>query len=320
MQVELKNSGLGAIEAIKSKKFDLVFMDHMMPEMDGVEATAAIRALEGEHFKTLPVIALTANVVLGLKEMLIERGFNDFLAKPIDISKLDETLDRWIPKEKREWDIEKKDRRSKNRKNDSDVSLQPLVIPGVNVQYGITMTGGTLTLYRQVLALFRKDAEKRLPMFQTMPDAETLSSFVTQVHALKSASASLGAAEISALAAELETAGKAGDLAFIRKNLSGFTRQLAELVEGIRAWETSIKESDSSEDGANPAAALPLLRELASALEAQKTDDIDRILEELNQRPPDPKIREALEQISEQVLVSEFDEAGKIVHSILEGG
>jgi PleD family two-component response regulator len=98
-------------------------MDHMMPEMDGIEATAAIRAWEAEAMNNekktgrsaVPIIALTANAVSGMKEMFIEKGFNDFLAKPIDISKLDQMLDRWIPKEKRgngDQGIENRDRSS----------------------------------------------------------------------------------------------------------------------------------------------------------------------------------------------------------------
>jgi signal transduction histidine kinase/PleD family two-component response regulator len=117
--VETCLSGKEALELVKQHDYDLIFMDHMMPEMDGIEATAAIRLWEDEKFKKnksmefpketpklselfkVPIIALTANAVSGMKEMFIENGFDDFLAKPIDISKLDEMLDRWIPKEKR---------------------------------------------------------------------------------------------------------------------------------------------------------------------------------------------------------------------------
>jgi CheY-like chemotaxis protein len=102
-------SGIQAIELVKraasqQREYDVIFMDHMMPEMDGIETTAAIRAWEKENgylLKQIPIIALTANAVSGMREMFIEKGFNDFLAKPIDVSKLDETLDRWISKEKR---------------------------------------------------------------------------------------------------------------------------------------------------------------------------------------------------------------------------
>ena len=101
-------SGAEAIKLVKQNNYDMIFMDHMMPEMDGIETTAAIRTLEEEHFKTMPIIALTANAVSGMREMFIEKGFNDFLAKPIDVSKLDEMLDLWIKKEKREREHKKK--------------------------------------------------------------------------------------------------------------------------------------------------------------------------------------------------------------------
>jgi len=96
MQVDLCTSGAEAIEMVKANNYDLVFMDHMMPEMDGVEATNIIR----ETHKNLPIIALTANAVSGVKEMFLSNGFNDFLSKPIDIVNLNSTLEKWLPKEK----------------------------------------------------------------------------------------------------------------------------------------------------------------------------------------------------------------------------
>jgi CheY-like chemotaxis protein len=95
-------SGAEAIEKVKLNNYDLVFMDHMMPEMDGIEATAVIRKWEAEQNvrSGVPIIALTANAVVGMKETFLGKGFNDFLSKPIDISKLNEILERWIAKEK----------------------------------------------------------------------------------------------------------------------------------------------------------------------------------------------------------------------------
>ena len=95
-------SGAEAIEMVKETNYDLVLMDHMMPDMDGIEATAAIRAWEEESKRPsqIPIVALTANAISGMKEMFLEKGFNDFLGKPIDIAQLDEILARWIPKEK----------------------------------------------------------------------------------------------------------------------------------------------------------------------------------------------------------------------------
>jgi signal transduction histidine kinase/CheY-like chemotaxis protein len=245
-------SGSQAVELVKCNEYDLIFMDHMMPEMDGIETTAAIRAWEKalNLHKKVPIVALTANAVVGMREMFIENGFNDFLSKPIDVSKLDEILDRWIPKDKKEKSTGIGERhpdndsasnlRPDNSSRDSqfpspqgsNAALLP-IIPGVNTAKGIANTGGTQAAYRKVLAIFCKDVEERLPALQKAPDTETLPSFVILVHSIKSASASIGAQEISSLSAGLEAIGKAGDTAFIRESLPDFVKQLSELVKNI---------------------------------------------------------------------------------------
>jgi signal transduction histidine kinase/CheY-like chemotaxis protein/HPt (histidine-containing phosphotransfer) domain-containing protein len=232
-------SGSQSIEMVKQNEYDIVFMDHMMPEMDGIEATAAIRALEGERFKNVPIIALTANAVVGMREMFLENGFNDFISKPIDVSKLDEALAHWIPKEKREKGNEQlemnKKNEGKNKLPDKDTKSSFPAIPGVDIKTGIAMTGGTASAYRKVLALFCKDIENRLPLLQKTLDANTLQAFVINIHSLKSASASIGAGELSSLAAGLEAVGKAGDVTFIRESLPDLVRQLEELKKNIYA-------------------------------------------------------------------------------------
>ena len=109
--VDICQSGAKAIEMVKQEEYDLILMDHFMPEMDGLEATAAIRAWEkekspvsqaSEYSGRIPIIALTANAIMGVREIYIANGFSDYLDKPIVISKLDEILARWIPKEKRD--------------------------------------------------------------------------------------------------------------------------------------------------------------------------------------------------------------------------
>jgi signal transduction histidine kinase/DNA-binding response OmpR family regulator/HPt (histidine-containing phosphotransfer) domain-containing protein len=344
-------NGAQAIELVKraasqKREYDIVFMDHMMPEMDGIETTAAIRAWEkgqlesGVMRKQVPIISLTANAVVGMREMYIENGFNDFLSKPIDVSKLDEILDRWIPREKREigngeWGIGSRDHDpnyrgtiSNQHRNSNDDSPLPTPypplpnIPGVDIKKGIAMTGGTLDTYRRVLSVFREDAEKRLPLLHIAPGADTLPAFVTQVHALKGASASIGAAELSAMAAALETAGRSGDMAFIRENLPVFADCLAELAVGIRDWEKAMKEHDSEKPAAtirlDRETVMPLLRELAAALKSQKANDIDRILERLMAQPLDAAIKTAVEQISDEVLMAEYDKAVEILDNVMK--
>ena len=103
LQIDLCSSGIQAIEAVKAKNYDIVFMDHKMPGMDGIEAMSRIRAISSDElkFKNLPVIALTANAVSGMKEMFLEKGFNDYLSKPINTAELNAILEKWIPADKK---------------------------------------------------------------------------------------------------------------------------------------------------------------------------------------------------------------------------
>jgi signal transduction histidine kinase/CheY-like chemotaxis protein len=317
-------NGLQAIELVKhaaleNRGYDIVLMDHMMPGIDGVETTAAIRLWEREQEKNgvmcnkVTIIALTANAVVGMREMFLEHGFNDFISKPIDISKLDETLNRWIPREKRDQGSGIEDQESAIPQ-----SMFP-IIPGIDVQKGITMTGGTAAAYTQVLSLFCKDAQDRLPLLQKTPEAAAMSAFITQVHALKSALASLGAEKVSAEAAELEAAGKTANTAFISEHLPVFAQQLAELVKNIRdTLEPGKPEYHTAASRSlDPGPWSPLFHELAGALKSQKISEIKRILNTLDQQTQDSRLREILEQISEQVLMAEFDSALKIIDEVL---
>jgi signal transduction histidine kinase/CheY-like chemotaxis protein/HPt (histidine-containing phosphotransfer) domain-containing protein len=240
--VEICMGGLEAIELVKHRAsekldYDLIFMDHMMPEVDGMEATAGIREWEeslrkqGIAHNAIPIIALTANAVTGMREMFLEKGFNDFLAKPIDVSRLDEILAQWIPEKNREQETGNRELGIGNK----DTYSSLFSIPGIDTEKGMSMTGETEEFYRNVLAFFLRDALERQPLLQTIPETDALRTFITQVHSLKGASKSIGADEFSAAAAALEAAGKSGNMAFIKDNLPGFTKSLAELIENIRA-------------------------------------------------------------------------------------
>jgi len=312
IKVDTCLNGLQAIELVKRSDYDIVFMDHMMPEMDGIEAAKIIRTLEGGRFHDVPIIALTANAVMGMREMFIENGFNDFLSKPIDISKLDEMLDKWIPKEKREKRVESIYRGLDN--NIPDIS-------GVDTVKGIAMTGGTAASYIQVLSLFCKDVRDRMPLLQKMPSADNLPEYIINVHALKSASASIGAKEISSLAAQLEAAGKAGDMAFIGENFLIFAGNLAALIDNIQdELESGIEEYQDVQQGdapVFPAFHSKLLIELAGALKSKKIQEIKSILKTLDGQTQDLKLKKILEQISDQVFMTEFDNALKIIEKFV---
>ncbi|MDR2589088.1 MAG: response regulator [Spirochaetales bacterium] len=330
-------SGTEALELVKKRQYDIVFMDHMMPGMDGIETTAAIRALGGS-FLDLPIIALTANAVSGMREMFLENGFSDYLSKPIEITQLDELMAKWIPRGKRSSvdaanELSGESKGKKDGKSPAEqrgagtlkAEESPPAIAGVDSSRGISLTGGTLGGYKQILAMFRKDVDERLPILTAPPEEENLLRFVTQVHALKSAAASIGAAEISAQAAALESAGKASDMNTLREKLPAFTRNLSELAENIRLALNQEPAGETAPQGQMdsriPAAAekfKPLFKELTAALENQNTQAVERILTELENQPLPQTLKETLEEISGDVLMADYDAARKKVVSLFE--
>jgi CheY-like chemotaxis protein len=305
IQVDCSTTGAEAIRLVEENTYDIVFMDHMMPGMDGIETTAAIRSL-GPSFQMLPIIALTANVISGVREMFIEHKMNDYLAKPIDVFKLNEILERWIPYEKRLKTAGTGAPKGPVHQAKKEEPGTMLTIEGIDTGKGLEMVGGSEDVYREVLDLYCKDVETRLDTLKTDLNAETLPAFITQVHALKSASASIGAAALSGEARALEMAGKDGDIGTIQSRVGGFTARLALLVDRIRAAMVAVQSGSAADQRTLSSEELGRLK---AALKAQNVREIDLILHEFGSLPLNKDARGALEAVSDRVLVSEFDES-----------
>ncbi len=229
MQIMTVDSGKAALAMLRSQDFDIVFMDHMMPEMDGVEATKHIREMEGDYYKKLPIIALTANAVNGVREMFIESGLNDFIAKPIELTSLDRVLKTWLPHEyimaPVSTDYGKNDRRRNNRNKEyKDGGL-------ISVSKGMGYTGGIEDAYYEILEVYVRKGEEKRAQINSYAEKEDWKNYIIEVHALKSTSLSIGAVELSELAKKLELAGKSGDYDTIVKENDA----LSELYERVIA-------------------------------------------------------------------------------------
>ncbi|MFP3041567.1 ATP-binding protein [Treponema primitia] len=229
-EIHTASSGKEAIELIKKNSYDIVFMDHMMPEMDGIEAAEIIRAMEGGRFQSVPLIALTANAVTGMREMFLEHGFDDYLAKPIEISKLDKLMDKWLPQSKRAFN------RGEETLQELPVETKGIEIEGVDTAEGIILTGGTEEGYRSILQIFCLDAAAQMNCLTSPPSAEQMPLFINAVHGIKGIAASIGANTLSAEARVLEMAGKTLDIETIIRNLDSFTENLMIMIERIQAF------------------------------------------------------------------------------------
>lgn len=210
MQIDTALSGNAAISKISETMYDLILMDHMMPELDGIETTHIIRRFHSEY-NDVPIIALTANVVGDVKNMFINEGMNDFVAKPIEVRMLINTIRKWLPKDK----IKKRSVTTKIAPVKKQVVLPD--IPELNIQGALKLLGSG-ELFMTILADYYHAIPKKLKLIQTYKEKEEWHNYTVEVHALKSASKQIGADDLSDRAAALEAAGNANDIDIILQN------------------------------------------------------------------------------------------------------
>ena len=233
-------SGMEALEKLESKDYDMVFMDHMMPEMDGVDTLHRIRDKAGIYYANIPVIALTANAVAGAKEMLIAEGFQDFLSKPVEIASMHRILEKYLPDAKKIYDFEddatdvQSGEAVHNDHEHEIVYEQPqnpqasVNEPGaetaqedtaadINEKQG-TLYCGSLEDFEDILKIHYEDYEENSQKIQAFYDSKDWKNYVILVHGLKSSMKSVGIMKLSDMCLELEIAGKENRIDYILKN------------------------------------------------------------------------------------------------------
>ena len=307
MCIDLCESGEEALELVKTTAYDIVFMDHMMPGMNGIEATLAIRELP--ECQNLPIVALTANAVSGIREVFLANGFSDFLAKPIETSKLNAVLERWIPRSKQEKTTPATGRQEPN-------ASPVFAIDGVDVRQGLVMTGGSVERYLSILATYHGDGLARVPELRSTLEQGDLGLYATYVHALKSASASIGAVEVADLAKQLEMAAKRGDADFLQQHTEAFLRDFTKILENI-GYIITAQHSGSPAESLSDTELQTALHELKEALDTLDGVAADALLGRLRKHKSDETTAEAIRQIADHVLLCDYDEAVEIIDRLL---
>jgi CheY-like chemotaxis protein len=312
MQIDLRGSGPEAIEAVRVRQYDVVFMDHKMPGMDGVEATRLIRELgDAEPFcKSVPIIALTANAVMGMEEMFMENGFSGFLSKPIDTIKLNSLLKKWVPKQKQQT--------GGHGHGQGAQGAAGFEVEGLDTNKGMLMSGGALDAYLGTLEVFQKDGRNKAREIRRCLGDGDMALFTTHVHGMKSACANIGASGLSSQAGALEAAGAAGGTEYIEANAGEFLLSLEWLLASLEgALERHNAERGRGAAPEDMAAAVVILSKLKVALGELDVGNIDRALDSLQDMALGGIVGAVLKEISEKVLVAEYDEAISLVDELL---
>jgi PAS domain S-box-containing protein len=280
------DTALSGYEAIaktieRGKDYDIIFMDHMMPGMDGMETTKKLR--EGGYAH--PIVALTANAVAGQVEVFMANGFDGFISKPIDTLEMNASLNKFV-RDKHPPEVVEAARAAWSEALQA-ADDAPRADPGL-------------------AKIFIRDAEKAIIAVQEF-DGGNLQSYITSVHGLKSALANIGEAKLSALAKELEQAGRDCALDFIADKTPGFLAGLREALEGLKAG--LAKENGAEATSEDMAYLEKMLLGVKAACADYDAGAARAALKGLKQRQWPGHIAAMLDTISEHLLNSDFEKA-----------
>lgn len=308
MQIDTAENGKQALEMLEAKAYDLVFMDHMMPIMDGVEATRRIREKEEATGAHQTIIALTADAMSGAKEEFMAAGMDDFVAKPIEIKDICSKLRKYLPQEK----IVTTEECLVVAEETDDLPQ----IEGLDVEAGVHYSGSRALFFHLLGDYYKLIDTKTKKIKQCLADG-MIRDFTIEVHALKNTSRMIGAIELSERFEELETLGNAND----GKALEEKVPEVLELYAGYKSVlspygavdEASLQEASKDE-------LCRILTQMADAMDGFDLDGVDAAMAELEQyRMPEAlsddmdALRAAVADVAmEEVIAKSHAMAGKI--------
>lgn len=234
--VDTASNGPESIFMCKNNEYDIVFMDQMMPQMDGIESMKHIRSLSSHYASgsSGKIVALTANAVSGVKEQLLHLGFDDYLAKPINFSELERVLTAYIDttvSKVTDVDVEAS---ATTEQLQTSLSLEEQ-LPQINVARGIEQCGGSEEIYREILQMIVTDSPAQLAQIKQLHDNDDWDNFTIQIHSLKGQLLNIGYETLGEEAKKLEFASRDNDTTYIHVNLTPFIEQYEQFLAQLES-------------------------------------------------------------------------------------
>ncbi len=304
------SSGEEAVKLVHGTRYDMIFMDQVMPGMNGMETEAVIRQECGDNGKTPVIVALTSADVYQMRETFLQCGFQDILEKPLTQDKVDGILRKWFP------DMGSQDIA---RMREEDTGFAQIRIPGIDVEEARKNHPGDVGKYIQILEIYYIDSKRKLAYLQELLAAEDYRTYGIEVHALKSASASIGAMTLSAQAKAQEKAVNEGNYAFIRDEGTGLLACYRELGEAVRDFLDRRQEQAGIQvQGMDR---TMLRRELEAALlslEHFRSRECTNRIEDVLKHKLEASHRNQVQGILEELKVYEDDNAERLLRDMLQ--
>ena len=281
MKIDCVTSGQEAIEAMLDSRvrYNAIFMDHMMPGMDGIEATRRIREIGNDYAKNIPIIALTANAIVGNEKMFLDNGFQAFVSKPVEIVHMDAIIREWVRDKEQEKSYRNTEEQAAGSKNEEKNRQElDISVPGINIQKGLLRFNGDIDAYLEVLRSYAKNTSSLL---EKTGDAgeENQTDYAMIVHGIKGSSGSICAEEVAGLAEALEKAANAGDYEYIASNNSTLVEKTRKLISDIHSKIDEIDAGNLKPKKPNPDSET--LDRLRQACIKYEMNGVDAALEEL---------------------------------------
>ena len=307
MRVDTANDGIEGVKLSGENRYDMLFLDHMMPVKDGIETLHDIKEDEENPNSTVPAVCLTANAISGAREKYLEAGFDDYLSKPIDSEELEEMLVRYLPAEKIIVSGVSIEEAEPEKKEDLSIpeDMTELADANVDVLKGI-INSGDVSSYRVLLKVFYDSIDEKAEELDQYYDAGDYKSYTIKVHALKSSARIIGATEFGEKAQKLEDAGKGGDIVYIRAQHSGFMeeyRRFKGLLEPIIGKE----ENTSDKPEADENIMSEVFAELLAAAEEMDCDRLEGVFEEMDAYSIPQKDADLYEKLKDAYSQYDYD-------------
>lgn len=290
MHIDTAISGKESIQKISIKHYDLIFMDHMMPELDGVETTHIIRRFH-EEYNDVPIIALTANAMEEMRSKFLTEGMNDFIAKPIEMHMLGRILLKWLPKEK----IQKASTELKKASDKLDVA-------DLDTAAALHYLGSE-ELFWKVLEDFYKIIDKKSSLIEKAYQEADWKNYTIEVHALKSAAKQIGASKLSEHAAALEAAGNAENLDLIKSDTDSLLQEYRYYLNALQQYfEQDEMAEEPEKDLITHRILFTLFSQLQEAIDNLDMDGMEEVAKSLdNYQYTDEEQQHLLNQLKEAV-------------------
>lgn len=262
MQVDTCVSGEEAIEQCVHISYDIIFLDHMMPGLDGVETLKRLRVIKNNLYQSLPIIALTANAISGAREMFRNEGFTEFVPKPIERPVLERALRRVLPKERIQYSGKSAPQPAQMPEHTVKPAPAPTVSSpekqtlsgilrsaGIDAGTGLKYCSGSEEFYLEMIQMYCSQYREKRDDIDLLYNGQNWDDYTIKVHALKSTSRTIGAIELSELAEDLEHAGKRKDTSFITGHHAELLHMYDSVCERLKEILLKEEQTDVSEKG-----------------------------------------------------------------------